>query len=383
MIGRLASLALGVAFVASAAAQQGVTKDEIVIGTVQDLSGPISVIGTYVRQGMEAQVDAVNAAGGINGRKLRLVVEDSGYDPRKAITATRKLLGQDKVFAIVGTLGSSIVKVTMPVSLEAGVPFLFPGAPIDDVYEPPKKLAFAYNGTYTRQFTSATQYAWDKMNKRRVCLFAQDDETGEQVEKGIAAGLKAQKATLTEKVTFKRGATDFSSQIAKLKAANCDIVMVGATVRDAANAAAERQKQGWDVTMMVGQAAALTPFVALAGPGGEGVYGINLWPPLHELRGRPQIAKIIEAYEKKNSKPFDDLVLTGHEMVALFSEGAKRAGPELTPDTLVKGLESLKDFDPGFGFWPMTFTPTQRLGSASTVLTQVKGGKWVSVGQLN
>lgn len=362
----------------AAAQTQGVSKDEILIGSPLDLSGPISVIGTYLRQGMEAEIGSINAAGGIHGRRLKLIVEDTGYDPRRAIVATRKLVGQDKVFALVGALGSPVVKVTLPVTIEAGVPFLFPGAPLQDVYDPPKKLAFAYNGSYVKMFDEARRFVHQKLGMRQVCVLAQDDDFGEEVTRGLQAGLKSVNARVVECTTFKRGATDFSSQVAKLKSANCDLVVLAAAVKDAANIANEGQKQGWNVPMLVGPGAALAPLITLAGGAAEGIYGLNLWPPFDELKSRPKVARLVEAYEKKHNKPFDDLVLTGHEMIALTAEGIRRAGTNLSADTLVLGLEQMKDFDPGYGFVPMTFTPTQRLGSTVMYVNQVKGGKWVS-----
>src|SRR5437016_7902282 len=84
---------------------QGISASEIVIGTHQDLSGPIKGWGVPVSNGMKMAVEEINAAGGINGRKIRLVVEDSGYDPKKAVLASQKLIERDKIFAMVGAMG--------------------------------------------------------------------------------------------------------------------------------------------------------------------------------------------------------------------------------------------------------------------------------------
>src|SRR5262245_58272579 len=114
-----AALALIVA--TPALAQQGVTPTEIVIGTAQDLSGPIVNFSKAAVNGMRMRVDEVNAAGGINGRKLRLVVEDHGYDPKKAVLAAQKMVQQDKVFATVGSIGTATAMAAMPIYLDAKV----------------------------------------------------------------------------------------------------------------------------------------------------------------------------------------------------------------------------------------------------------------------
>ena len=108
-----AALALGAT--AASAQSQGVTDKEIVIGSMQDLSGPIVAFSKQLKLGMEMRVDEINAAGGINGRKLKLVVEDHGYDPKKAVLATQKLVQKDKIFAMVGTIGTAMSMASMPI----------------------------------------------------------------------------------------------------------------------------------------------------------------------------------------------------------------------------------------------------------------------------
>jgi branched-chain amino acid transport system substrate-binding protein len=103
----LAALALGAGQAAAQNANQGVSKNEIVLGSIQDLSGPIAGFGKQVRLGMLLRVDEINEQGGINGRKIKLIVEDSAYDPKKAVLAAQKLVNQDKIFAMVGHIGTA------------------------------------------------------------------------------------------------------------------------------------------------------------------------------------------------------------------------------------------------------------------------------------
>src|SRR3954454_6370697 len=109
-----------------ALAQQGVTANEIVIGTAQDLSGPVVNFSKAAVNGMRMRVDEINAEGGIHGRKLRLVVEDHGYDPKKAVLAAQKMVQQDKIFASLGSIGTPTAMAAMPIYLEAKVAHLFP-----------------------------------------------------------------------------------------------------------------------------------------------------------------------------------------------------------------------------------------------------------------
>ena len=128
---------------AAGAQTQGVSKTEIVVGSIQDLSGPIAALGTHFRNGLQMRFDEANAKGGVHGRKITLIVEDSGYDPKKAVLAAQKLIQRDKVFAAINTLGSPVVMATMPLFLERDILHVFPAAPIPPTYEPAHKYKFA------------------------------------------------------------------------------------------------------------------------------------------------------------------------------------------------------------------------------------------------
>mgnify|MGYP002715427759 FL=1 len=86
---------------------EGISPAEIVIGTHQDLSGPIKVWGVPVSNGMKMAVEEINASGGINGRKIRMILEDNGYDPKKGVLASQKMVERDKIFAMIGSMGSA------------------------------------------------------------------------------------------------------------------------------------------------------------------------------------------------------------------------------------------------------------------------------------
>src|SRR5574340_529950 len=240
---------------AAAAGAQGVTKNEIVVGTLQDLSGPIALLGTHFRNGLQMRFDEENAKGGIHGRKLRLVVEDSGYDPKKGVLAVQKMLQRDKVFAMLDNLGSPVVMATMPTVLDKGVLHLFPAAPVPPTYEPLQKLKFQTHPAYSVTADIGARYLIQTHGYKKPGILYQDDEFGYDVLKGLEAALKQTSTTLCEKVTYKRGATDFASQIAKLRAAGCDVAVLGTVVRETLGAMGEARKLGLNVPRLVTPAA--------------------------------------------------------------------------------------------------------------------------------
>src|SRR5687767_11656738 len=144
----LAALALGASLATAQNANQGVSKTEITLGSIQDLSGPIAGFGKQVRLGMLLRVDEINEQGGINGRKIKLIVEDSAYDPKKAVLAAQKLVNQDKIFAMVAHIGTPTNNAAMPVQFEKNVPNLFPITAAREMSEPLHKLKFALGSSY-------------------------------------------------------------------------------------------------------------------------------------------------------------------------------------------------------------------------------------------
>ncbi|MDH4325830.1 MAG: ABC transporter substrate-binding protein, partial [Betaproteobacteria bacterium] len=139
IIGLAAALFAGAAFAQS----QGVSKNEIVIGSMQDLSGPIVAFSKQLKNGMEMRVDEINAQGGVHGRKLKLIIEDHGYDPKKAILGAQKLVQRDKIFAMVGTIGTPTSLASMPILFDKNVPHLFPLTAARQMYEPLHRLKYS------------------------------------------------------------------------------------------------------------------------------------------------------------------------------------------------------------------------------------------------
>ncbi|MDH5580166.1 MAG: ABC transporter substrate-binding protein, partial [Betaproteobacteria bacterium] len=232
------------------AQSQGVSKDEIVLGTIQDLSGPLAGFGKQIRLGMMLRVDEINEQGGVNGRKIKLLIEDSGYDPKKAVLAAQKLVNQDKIFMMVGHLGTAQNNAAMPVQFEKNVINFYPVTAAREMYEPFHRLKYAFAATYYDQMRTTLPGLVKQKAAKKVCTIYQDDEFGLEVVRGAEAGLKTIGMELAEKTSFKRGATDFSSQVARMKAENCDFVVLGTIIRETIGTIGESRKTGFSPTFM-------------------------------------------------------------------------------------------------------------------------------------
>lgn len=374
----LAATAALLAFGAHAQPVQGVTDTEILIGSITDLSGPVASVGGPHRDGMILAVDDINAAGGIHGRKIRLVVEDSGYDPKKGVLAAQKLLTQDKVFALIGTLGSAMVQATSPAALERNVPTLFPMASTEASFTPHSPLKFGLLGLGTDSARVATKYVVETLGRRKVGVIYQDDETGLTYLRAIEAQLKVHGLALVERTSHKRGETNFSTQVSRLKAANVDGVMLGINPREAAAFAVEARTQGWKVDMMLPNAT-VQPVITLAAGAAEGMYGTNAFAGMSQ-ESSPAYDALLARFKARFGRDVTDGVNFGYVSMMLFAEGAKNAGRTLTATTLAQGLEKVRDFKTVFETVPMGFSPESHAPARTAFIFQVQGPKWKVVG---
>jgi branched-chain amino acid transport system substrate-binding protein len=376
---RLAALLMTLAPLAAAAQTQGVSKDEIVVGTIQDLSGPLAALGSHFRNSLQMRFDEVNAEGGIHGRKIRLVAEDSGYDPKKGVLAAQKLIQRDKVFAAVSNMGSSVVLATMPLLLERKVLHLFPATAHPSAYEPLHKYKFQNLPSYATQIEKAAHALIRHNGYKKVGILYQDDDLGYDVLAGTETALKSLNMSLCGKASYKRGATDFSSQVATLKGSGCDFVVLGTVLRETVGVMAEARKTGWDVPMLVQAAGYSAQVPALGGQATEGLYGTPLTPHPYPDAANPKLNAWIAAYKQKFNVDPNAYTAIGYAQADLFVMAARKAGPNLTSDSFAEALETLTREPDFLGSPRFKFSKTDHLGSRATRLAQIRNGRWENI----
>lgn len=373
-----AAAALGLAASAGASAQasQGVTKDSITLGSIQDLSGPLAGFGKQVRMGMMLRVDEANEQGGVNGRKLELKVEDSGYDPKRAVLAAQKLVNQDKIFMMVGHIGTAQNLAAMPVQFSKNVINFFPVTAAREMYEPFHKLKYSFAATYYDQIRLEAPKLIKEKNAQKVCTIYQDDEFGLEVMRGGEAALKAMGREYTEKTTFKRGATDFSSQVAKMKSAGCDFVILGTIIRETIGTIGEARKTGFNPTFL-GSSAAYTDLIhKLGGKAMDGLYAaMTVQHPYLDESSQP-IRFWANKYKTKFNEDPTVFSVYGYMAIDAFIKAAQKAGPNLSTDSFIKAMDTMTFAPDMFGSAEMTFGPQKRLGSNLARLSQLQDGRW-------
>lgn len=375
IIGIAAALFAGAAL----AQTQGVSKNEIVIGSMQDLSGPIVAFSKQLKNGMEMRVEEINAQGGIHGRKLKLIIEDHGYDPKKAVLGAQKLVQRDKIFAMLGTIGTPTALASMPILFDKNVPHLFPLTAARQMYEPLHRLKYSFAAPYFDQMRAAVKYMVKNRGYKNVCTLYQDDDFGQEVMQGAEAGLKELKMGLVEKTTYKRGATDFSSQIARMKNAGCDFVVLGTIIRETLGAIGTARKLGWGVEFM-GSSAAYTDLIhKLGGPAMNGFYAANTVNNPYPDDASRNVREWASRYKAKFNEDPAVFSAYGYTVIDLFIQIADKAGPKLTVDTFIDTLDNFTSTRDMFGADAMTFSKSKHLGSNRARLSQIVNGKWTPI----
>jgi ABC-type branched-subunit amino acid transport system substrate-binding protein len=354
----------------------GVSAREIVVGHISDLSGPIAMLGTPVRDGMLMRFDEANAAGGVHGRRLRLAVEDAGYDPKRGVLAARKLVQRDKAFAFIATMGTPVVMATMPVVLEAGRLHLFPFSPHKATYEPLHPLKFQNFAPYQDYMEAATRHMVQAGGYRRTCLLYQDDDYGLEVMKGVETGLEKLDQTLFERTGYKRGATDLSSQVARLRAAECDLVVLATVVRETVAAMAEARRIGWKVDMLVTASGYSAQTHELGGEAVEGLYGVSVLPHPYAEGANSQLAGWIERYRARFGAAPNVWSVMGYSLADMFVRTAEATGRDLTPEAFARTLERLEFARDYFGSPSYRFSADDHLGNRHGRLAQIRNGRW-------
>jgi len=356
-------LAVMMAVGVTAAAVPGITDNQVVVGAFQDQSGAAAVVGINMRKGMEAYFNWVNAQGGVNGRKIKFIVEDDGFQAARAIAATRKLVEQDKVFALVGTLGTPGVAATIDYIMEKQIPSIYQGSGISALAFPPKKYIFPVQPNFISEGRIVATYVVENLKMKRVALACEQTDIGTEGLRGVREQLAMYKMEPVEVVNFGAADVDFSSQILKLMRAKPDAVIIYSTLKPAAGFLKQAKVMGLDAQF-------LTTYVnadpiqmpALAGDACVGLIAPG-WVPV--LGNDVDSVRYLEIYQATYPKEMPSaFAAAGFIAGEVFCEGLRRAGKNPTREGLIAAMESLRDWD-GIMAKGISYTPEFRSGKAS------------------
>ena len=359
---------------------RGVTDNEIVVGMYTDLSGVAANWGLNNSNAWRLKFDEVNAAGGIHGRKIKLIIEDNQYQVPRSVQAANKLLNRDNVFMMVANAGTPMNNATLPEQIEKNVPNIFPLTSARSMYEPLHRLKFGLGSSYYDQMRAGVKYFVEQKGKKTLCAMYQDTDFGRDVMSGVWEQTKAMNIKLAAETAHKPTDTDFSAAVAKLRDAKCDLVLLGTIVRDTNQIIAAIRKIGWDVDIL-GQIATYDTAVAEA-PGGvnEGLYTMTAILFAAPDDPREKVQSFVKKYKAAYNKDPNFAAQIGWSGAQVVIAALEKAGKDLTTESFLNALESIREFKDDFDSPPFTFGPDKHQGSNLSFLTQVQKGRFVRLG---
>jgi branched-chain amino acid transport system substrate-binding protein len=368
--GRAALAALALALGAPARGQ--VTDTELVLGMSAPFSGVAKELGNEMRTGVEVALAAQNEAGGVHGRKLRLVAIDDGYEPKRTLVAMKELVEVRKVFAVIGNVGTPTAAVAVPYANEKQVVFFgaFTGAPLLR-NDPPDRWVFNYRASYAEETSAMVRYLVEvrRIDPAAIAVFAQQDGFGDAGFDGVARVMRKLKRDPAKvlRVGYKRNTADVDEAVATIRrrAKEVQAVVMVATYKPAARFIEKLKDVGlspiFSNVSFVGSNDLAEELSQLGPKYAEGVIVTQVVPN----PGSQASAMIRFREELKKHAPGEKptfVSLEGWIATRLFIEGLQRAGKKLTTDTLVDALEQIKGLDLGIGV-QLGFGPSEHQAS--------------------
>jgi branched-chain amino acid transport system substrate-binding protein len=358
-----------------AAQEQGVTGGSITIGMANALSGPASALGTGMKEGALAYFKKVNAAGGVNGRTIKLISYDDGYEPKKTVETTNKLVYEDKVFALFGYVGTPTSTAIMPIINKEKMIYWGPFTGAEFLRNPVNKYIFNVRGSYFDEAEMQVKYLTEKLGKKRIGVFIQNDAYGLAVKGGVVKALKNRNMTVAGEGTFERNTENVDAGLAALKAADPDAVVMVGTYKAMAAFIKKAKAQGFNPVFLnvsfVGTAALVKE---LAGAG-DGVIITQVMPSPHDAT-LPIIRQYQNDMKAAGHTELDYTDLEGYIDAVVFVETLKKTGGNLTQESFIKAAESMNASAGGLSF---SFNQTNHQALSKIYLTKISDNKVVAV----
>jgi len=276
-------------------------------------------------------------------------------------------------------LGTAIFVPSKQIALEAGIPFIFPGANARSAFEPLNPLSFAMGAPYDSQIRMGVKYFAETKGKKKIGVIYQDDDFGKDILNAAVSQAKTQNVEIVGQESYKRGDTSFSSQVANLRRAGADLVVLGTVPRETAGVMVEIKKTGWNVDALVNAGACAQATIALGKEAVEGLYIQCQYVPFDPANEPQPVKDWMARYEARFTTKADVAAAISYDMEDMVILALDRAGRDLTAQKFVTALESIKDYRDIFGTPAQSFGPEKHFGTEGFVLLQIKDGKFQRV----
>ena len=355
---------------------QGVSDSAIILGSHTDLSGPVAIWGVGSINGARMRFEEANEAGGVHGRQIKFVVEDTQYQIPRAIQAANKLINRDKVFAMVLALGTPTNNAVLTQQLKAGIPNMFPVTGARSMVEPYHDLKFAQRGIYYDEIRAGVKYFLQEMGKEKPCVIYQDTDYGQEILEGAEDQLKEMGQALVGVSAHKPTESEFTASIIRLRNAQCDVVFMGTIHRDTILILEAARKMKFDV-VFVGNNAAYGQVIAEQESGsGEGYHAFVHMAKLYKEDGlSDMVERWWDRYEARFNVEPGIPAMEGYRAADLVVTALENAGPDLDKAGFLAATEAINDYQDIFGY-QIQFGPGDHKGVSESLLSVVEDGKW-------
>jgi ABC-type branched-subunit amino acid transport system substrate-binding protein len=356
----------------ASAAEEGVTPAEIVIGMANALTGPAAGLGTHLKAGSEAYIGKVNAAGGVHGRRIRLVALDDGYEPARAAAATQKLIEQEKVFALFNYVGTPTSAAAVPIASKSGVPYLFPFTGAEFLRNPVNKWVFNVRASYFDETEAMVERLTRDLGIKKIALFIQDDAFGEAGKAGVNRALHKRDMKVAAEARFKRNTIEVDEGLKALKAAAPEAVVIVGPYKPVAEIVKRAKAQAFSPKFLTVSFVGTENLLKEVGGDGDGMYVTQVVPAPED-----GAMKIVAQYQRDMAGgSLNYSTLEGYVNAVVLVEALRKAGKDLTRASFMAALQSLRM---DLGGIEVAFSAAKQQGLSKVWLTQVKGGKAVPV----
>jgi len=356
----------------NAEAVPGVSETSIKIGGIPDMTGPAAWLGKQTMDVVPSLFKNINDHGGIHGRKLKYITEDSGFNLTRGVAAFKYLVSRHDVFALLNVIGSAMVPPLAPYIMEEKIPSI-PYAQTSSVYDPFKRYIFGSKPSLADCSVIVVDYIMKDLNakKPRLAIIHQDDDFGRDCLRGFKEGAKSYGLELVAEATHKRGAIDFTSQIINIKRADPDYIYLASYAPGLMKGADKliSRESGFPV-FIGGVMLNSSKMRELAGDAAKRLLFVSDIPVEQEnLPGMNSLKTITKKYCPK--RVIDQHFIGPWANTLILIEGLKRAGKDLTREGLVDALETFKNFDTGGLVGSITYNSKYRKGTDSARMFRV------------
>lgn len=365
-------------------AENGVYPDKVTIGSFQALSGPVSFIGVPMRKGMDAYFNWVNKNGGINGRNIELIVADDAFNPSKTVVEVKRLVEQDKVFTMVGGLGTPGCLAVSDYLNDMKVPFVYQGSGASILAIPSKEYIFTVQPNYTTEGLIMARYLTEILEKKKIGIVYRADDAGNEelaaMEKWLGDNGKSD--SLVAKLPVDVSRVTFDNEILELMEKDVDAVVLTMWIPQSPNFLKQAKEYGLEA-LMVGSYANPDPtIIALAGEATEG-FRAMAWV-MGDVNDE-NFQKYLEIYQESFPDEIPNAyAAAGFIAAEVFGEALRRTGAEPTREKLVSSLETMNGWK-GFITPAITYKPLDsgdeyaRVGVRQMYVMEIVDQVWTTI----